>query len=36
VDASLTLFQGRRLPDFDGPFRVRRAPTIFVAHKRAG
>jgi SAM-dependent methyltransferase len=35
VDASRSMFQGRRLPDFDGPFRVRRAPTIFVAHKNA-
>jgi SAM-dependent methyltransferase len=36
VDASLQTFGGRHLPAFDGPLRVRRAPTIFVAHKPAG
>jgi len=36
VDASLQTFGGQQLPAFDGPLRVRRAPTIFVAHKPAG
>jgi SAM-dependent methyltransferase len=36
VDASLQSFGARQLPAFDGPLRVRRAPTLFVAHKPAG
>jgi SAM-dependent methyltransferase len=36
VDASPQSFGGLQLPAFDGPLRVRRAPTIFVAHKPAG
>ena len=36
VDASPTLFEHHPLPEFDGAFRVRRAPTIFVAHKIPG
>ena len=35
VDASMS-FAGRDVPELDGPLRVRRAPTIFVARKRAG
>jgi SAM-dependent methyltransferase len=30
---STVIFAGRRLPPFDGPFKVRRAPVVFVAHK---
>ncbi len=33
VDASQSSFGLRQLPPFDGPLRVRRAPTIFVAAK---
>jgi SAM-dependent methyltransferase len=29
----MILWQGRQLPDFDGPLRVRRTPVILVAHK---
>jgi SAM-dependent methyltransferase len=35
VDASATLFIGGQVPPIEGPFRVRRAPTIFVADKAA-
>jgi ubiquinone/menaquinone biosynthesis C-methylase UbiE len=35
TDASLSMFGGARVPEQPGPIRVRRAPTIFVAHKRA-
>jgi SAM-dependent methyltransferase len=34
LDASPSL-GGRQLPEFDGPLRVRRAPTIFIATKAA-
>jgi SAM-dependent methyltransferase len=33
VDASITLGVAGELPPFEGPLRVRRAPTIFVADK---
>lgn len=33
VKAARTLFGAEDLPEFDGPLRVRRAPTIFVATK---
>jgi SAM-dependent methyltransferase len=33
VEASVVLFGGRRLPEFEGPLRVRRAPVVFVADK---
>jgi SAM-dependent methyltransferase len=33
VEASVVLFGGRRLPEFEGPLRVRRAPVVFVAKK---
>jgi SAM-dependent methyltransferase len=32
VDATV-LFAGRTLPQFDGPFPVRRSPVVFTAHK---
>jgi SAM-dependent methyltransferase len=33
VDATV-VFAGRTLPAFDGSFRVRRSPVVFVAHKK--
>jgi len=33
VDASPQVLAGGRLPEFEGPLRVRRAPVVFVADK---
>jgi hypothetical protein len=33
VDASAQVLGGGRLPEFEGPLRVRRAPVVFVADK---
>ena len=33
VDASAQLLGGSKLPEFEGPLRVRRAPVVFVADK---
>ena len=33
VDASIGTLRGAELPDFDGPLRVRRSPSVFVAHR---
>ena len=33
IDASSQVLDGARLPEFDGPLRVRRAPVVFVADK---
>jgi SAM-dependent methyltransferase len=33
VDSTI-VYAGRRLDEFDGPLRVRKAPVVFVAHKQ--